>query len=108
MAWGLRVATMMPDSSPPIIVSNLKWIRKNTLQASADIEVPKWRLKIRGVMWHAKNGKVWLSFPSRDWVDGNGARQFTVLLEFTDKDVERRFKDAALAAIRAVAARGGS
>jgi hypothetical protein len=99
---------MMPAPSPAIIASNLKWVRKNTLQATADIEVPKWRLKIRGVMWHVKNGKDWFSFPSREWADRDGQRQFAALLEFTDKDVERRFKDAALAAIRAVAARGGS
>jgi hypothetical protein len=60
---------MMPDSSPSIVVSNLKWVRRNTLRATADVEVPKWRLKIRGVMWHAKNGKDWLFFPSREWVD---------------------------------------
>jgi hypothetical protein len=105
--WGWRVATMMPDSSPPIIASNFKWVRKNTLWATADIEDSKWRLKIRGVMWHAKNGKDWLFFPSHEWVDRDGARQFTVLLEFTDRDVERRFKDAPMAAIRAVDARGG-
>jgi hypothetical protein len=96
---------MMPRPSPPIIASNLKWIRKNTLRATADVEVPKWRLKIRGVMWHAKNGKDWLFFPSREWVDRDGARQYAVLLEFTDKDVERRFQEAALAAVRDLADR---
>jgi hypothetical protein len=102
---------MMPAPSRPIIASNLKWIRKNTLQATAAVEVTKWRLKIRGVMWHAKNGKDWLFFPSREWVDRDGQRQFAVLLEFTDKNVERRFQQAALAAVRELANRialGGS
>jgi hypothetical protein len=95
MESGWRVATMMPDVSPPIVVSNLKWIRKNTLQATADVEVPKWRRKIRGAMWHVKNGKDWLSFPPREWLDKNGARRFAVLIEFTDKDVERPWQEAA-------------
>ena len=105
MVWGWRGATMMPDPSPPIIASNLRWIRKSTRQATADVEIPKWRLKIRGGMWHAKAGKDWFSFPSREWVDRDGARQFAVLLEFTDKDVGRWFKEAALAVVRELADR---
>lgn len=98
---------MKPDSSGPIIASSLRWIRKGTLQATADVEIPQWRLKIRSVMWHARNGKDWVSFPSREWVDRDGARRFAVLIECTDKDVERRFKEEALAAIRKLAG-GGS
>jgi hypothetical protein len=102
---GWRVATMMPESSPPIIGSNFKWVRKNTLWATADIEVPKWRLEIRGVMRHPKNGKDWLFFPSREWVDRDGQRQCAVLLEFTDKHVERWLQEAALAGVRDLADR---
>jgi hypothetical protein len=90
-----------------IIASNLKLIGKNTLKATADIEVPQWRLKIRGCMWHLKNGAEWIAFPSREWVDQNNKRQFAVLLEFTDKEVERRFKGAALDAVHELAARRG-
>ena len=97
---------MMRDASPPIVVSNLKWNPKNTLPATADVEVPKWRRKIRIVMWHANNGKDWLFFPSREWVDRNGQRQFAVLLdEFTDKDIERWSQQAALVAVRDLADR---
>lgn len=97
---------MMPASSPAIIASNLKWNRKNTLLATVDVEVPKWRLKFHGGMWRAKNGKDWFSFPSREWVDDTGQRRFAVLFEFADPAIERRFKAAALTAIRALAARG--
>ena len=57
--------------------------------------------------WHQKNRKDWIALPSREWLDNNGERQFSVLLEFTDKDTERRFKDVTLAAIRALAGRKG-
>jgi hypothetical protein len=56
-------------------------------------------------MWHSKNGKDWLSFPSREWVDRDGARQCAVLIEFTDKDVRCRFQEAVLAAVRELADR---
>jgi hypothetical protein len=102
-----REATVMPDSARPIIASNFRWIRKGTLQATADLEIRKWRLKIHGGKWHAKDGRDWFTFPSREWVDRDGARQFAVLLEFTDKDVKRRFKEKALAAIRELGAGGG-
>jgi len=91
--------------SPSIIASHFKPIGKNTVRATADLDIPKWRLRIRGVMWHQKNGKDWIAFPSREWFDKNGERQFSVLLEFTDKDTEHRFKDATLAAMRALAGR---
>ncbi len=98
----------MPDSLRPIIASNFRWAQKGTLQATAAIEISKWRLKIHSVIWHARNGKDWVTLPLREWADRDGARQFPVLLEFTDKDVERRFKEEGLAAIRELAASGGS
>jgi hypothetical protein len=88
-----------------IITSNLELIGKNTLEATADIEVPQWRLKIRGCMWHLKSGAEWIAYPYREGVDQNNKRQFAVLLEFTDKEVERRFKGAALDAVHELAAR---
>ena len=88
---------------PGVVASNCRLINKNTLKATADIEVPKWTVKIRGVMWHVKGDSEWIALPSREWLDRDGNRQFAVLIEFTDKDVERRFKDAALAAIKLIA-----
>ena len=90
---------------PGVVASNFKPIGKNTLKAKADLDVLQWRLKIRGVMWHVKGDSEWIAFPSREWVDKDGNRQFAVLLEFSDKDVERRFKAAGLAAMRKLAAR---
>jgi len=97
----------MPDL-PTIVASNFRWVRKNTLEAIADVEIQKCRLKTRCTMWNSKNGSEWVAFPCREWLDCDGHRQFAVLLEFSDKDVERRFKDAALTAIHAFAAGSGA
>jgi hypothetical protein len=107
---GVRAARGEPPAAaapPSITASNFKPVGKNSLRATADVVIPKWRLRIRGVMWHQKNGKDWIAFPSREWLDKNGERQFSVLLEFTDKNTERRFKDSTLAAMRALAGRQG-
>ena len=97
-----------PPGYAPIIASSLRWIRKGTLQAAADIEICRWRLKIRGGMWHSRGANHWFAFPGREWVDRDGTRQFAPLLEFTDRCVELRFKAAALAAIRRLAAEADS
>jgi hypothetical protein len=47
----------------------------------------------------------WLFFPSREWVNRDGARQFAVPFEFTNKDVHRRFQEAALADVGELADR---
>ena len=99
-AWGARPAAEPPRSTPGVIASNFKPIDKNTLKATADVAVPHWRMKIRGVMWHSKGDSEWIAFPSREWIDKDGKRQFATLLEFTDKHVETRFKVAVLAAMR--------
>jgi hypothetical protein len=96
-----------PPGYAPIIASSLRWIRKGTLQAAADIEICRWRLKIRGGMWHSRGANHWFAFPGREWVDRDGTRQFAPLLEFTDRCVELRFKAAALAAITTTRCRGG-
>lgn len=93
----------MMMSAPRLIVTNFKWVRKNTLLATVEFEIPRWQLKIRGVMWHQKNNNEWVAFPSREWIGRDGQKQFAVLLEFNGEDVDRRFKAAVLAAIRAVA-----
>ena len=71
--------------------------------ATIDIEVPAWRLRLKGCLWHRKGQSEWVSFPSKEWVDRNGKRQFADLIEFTDRAVLDRFKAAALQAIHAIA-----
>jgi hypothetical protein len=96
--WGDK-----PPPTPAVITSNLKFIHKNSLKATVDLTIPKWRLVIRGAMWFEKNGKEWIGFPSREWTDRNGEKKFATILEFSDRDTADRFQRAALAAVRAIA-----
>jgi hypothetical protein len=94
---------LRPRPATAVIASNYRTIGKNTLRATADLEIPKSRVKLHGYMWHEKAGAEWISLPSREWVAKDGKRHFAVLINFTDEDVERR----ALDAIRGLADRSG-
>jgi len=87
---------------PGIIASNLRWVRKNTLQASIDLEVPAWCLKFKRCLWHRKGDKEWIAFSSAEWTDGSGAKHYADIVEITRRDVRDRFQAAALVAIHAI------
>ena len=96
------------DSAPPapgIVARRYKAIGKNTLIASADLEIAAWHLRIRGVMLHEKNGKRWIQLPSREWLGPGGKPQYAIMVEFLDEAVKDRFQAAALAAFDAIAPR---
>jgi hypothetical protein len=85
-------------TAPGLIASNLRRIDKNTLIGVVDLEVPAWRLKFKGCLWHRKRDKEWLHFPGREWIDRQGNQQFADLVELTDRDIRDRFQSAALRA----------
>ena len=92
------------SDTPSITASNLQYRHKGTLVAAVDIAIPKWGgLTFKGCLWHRKNDSEWVSFPSREWVDRNGQRQFADLIQFGDKATGARFKAAALTAVRELA-----
>jgi hypothetical protein len=99
--WGPRPGA--PAPSPAIVANNLRLIDKGTLKATVDIAIPKWRISFRGCLWHVKNGKEWINFPSREWVDRAGTKKYTKLVEFSDRRTFDRFQVAALAAVHAIA-----
>src|SRR5258707_9408450 len=99
IASSAAIAAGWGDTSPAlpaIVASNLKFIRKNTLIATADLTIPRWRLVIRGAMWFEKNGKEWIALPSREWVDQNGDKKYATIIEFSDRETADRFQIAAL------------
>lgn len=85
-----------------LVASNLRRIGKNTLVGTVDLEVPAWRIRFKGCLWHRKGGKEWIAFPSREWLR-DGQRHFADLVQFTDRTVHDRFQEAALAAVHAIA-----
>jgi hypothetical protein len=93
-----------PAQAPAAVVAtNYRPIGKNTLVASVDLTVPRWRLTFRGCLLHRKGTKEWIAFGAREWVDRSGNKQYADLIQFTDRATFDRFQIAALAAVNAVA-----
>lgn len=74
-----------------VIVSNPKPMRKGTLLGFFDLQMPS-GLIVRGAMLFEKNGKRWVSFPSKEWTKQDGTKGYSPLLEFADRDVADRFQ----------------
>jgi hypothetical protein len=72
-------------------VTNPKLLHKGALIGSVDVDTP-WGLKIIGAMLFEKEGKRWLSFPSKEWIKQDGARGFFPLLEWTSSEARQRFQ----------------
>jgi hypothetical protein len=56
---------------------------------------------IHSLMLHAKGTARWIAFSAREWTDEAAQRQYSRLIEFTDRQVADRFCDQVLAALDA-------
>jgi hypothetical protein len=92
--WGER-------SPPPAAVVARNWgINRATIIGSVDVILVRWHLVIKGARWHRQGDKEWLGLPSREWVGKDDKRQFADLIAFVNDETAKRFRDAALAAIK--------
>ena len=80
---------------------------KGSLRGFADLELPS-GLIIRGCTLFEKDGREWVSFPSRSYTDKDGATKWQPLVEFaeTAKAERAAFQRQALDAIHDVAGSG--
>jgi hypothetical protein len=77
------------------IVDNPKRLNKNSLVGSFDLQMPS-GLIVRGAMLFEKNGKRWVSFPSKEWTDRTGVKKYFPLLEFASREIADKFQSAVL------------
>jgi hypothetical protein len=87
-----------------IVASNFKPIVKRTLIGSADLFVSKWRFTFVGCLWHRKGEFEWISLPAKEWTGPDGKKIYTALGKFSSHDDTRCFSEAAIAAIKLIAA----
>jgi hypothetical protein len=76
-------------------VTNQKLLNKNTLIGSFDLQMPS-GLIVRGVMLLGKNGKRWVSFPSKEWTKPDGTKSYFPLFEFASREIADKFQAAVL------------
>jgi hypothetical protein len=78
---------------------------KNTLQAWIDFTLLDIGLAIKGAAIHEKEGRRWLSLPSREYVK-NGEKSWIPTIEFSSREAADRITNAVLAAFDEFSAAG--
>jgi hypothetical protein len=96
----------VPDAKPgvesaghrEITIADWKPHEKNTLKGFFTATLPS-GLIFHDLMLHQKGASRWIAFPSREWKDAEGNRQYARFVEFASRRVADRFRDAVLAAL---------
>ncbi len=78
---------------------NYRPVNKGALLGFADFYIPKMGLEIFNCSLFQKDGRRWLSFPAKEHVDKEGAKKYTPLVRFRNKDHMEAFNKAANEAI---------
>jgi hypothetical protein len=81
-----------------IQIADWKPHSKNTLVGFFTATLPS-GLILHNLMLHEKGNSRWIAFPSREWTDPAGKRQFARFVEFIDRETSDRFRDLLLEAL---------
>jgi hypothetical protein len=84
-------------TAAPVRIISSKIYVKNTLRGFIDFELLDIGLVIIGAGIHEKDGKRWLSLPSREYVK-NGEKSWIPTIEFASREARDRITGAVLAA----------
>ena len=93
---------------PPIAISDWKPRESGTLRGFLSVGLPS-GLELHELMLHERDGRFWLSFPSKPMLGADGAalrdergkvRYGTPLIEFTSTQARSRFIEQVLEALR--------
>jgi hypothetical protein len=84
-----------------IVASEWKASAKGSRLGFVKLTLLRTRLRIHGAMLHGMNDSVWISLPSREWVDPKtGEIHHSVLIDFADDAAKTQFYAKALEAVR--------
>jgi hypothetical protein len=105
----------MSANAPPIPIASLPTVRvvnlrpqaKGGLRAFVDLELTRIGLILRDCTWHQQaNGREWIGLLSKPYQGGDGVTRWKPMIEFASSasEARKRFQEAALKAVHAVAA----
>jgi len=76
-------------------ITNAKLLNRKSLVGSFDLEMPS-GLIVRGAMLFEKDGRRWVSFPSKEWTKQDGTKGYFPLLEFASREIGDKFQKQVL------------
>jgi DNA-binding cell septation regulator SpoVG len=77
------------------IIDNPKLINRGSLLGSFDITLPS-GLIIHDCKLFEKGASRWIGLPSREYIKNDGTKSYFPLVEFRDREVSDRFRDACM------------
>lgn len=81
-----------------ILISAWRPLSKNSLRGVFSATMPS-GMVFHDLMLLEKDGKRWIGFPGKPWIDQQGKTRYANFIEFRDKASANRFHDAVLAAL---------
>lgn len=79
--------------------TNFRTHQAGSLQGFADLYVQTWGLEIKGCSLFMKEGKRWITFPSREYVNKEGEKKYMPYIRFRNKEHMEAFANQAKEAI---------
>jgi hypothetical protein len=79
-------------------IRDFKSLNKNTLRAVFTASLRS-GMTVHGLMLHEREGRRWISLPSKEYVAKNGERSYTPIIEIPDRADFKRFQAEILAAV---------
>ena len=94
------VTALRPPLGPRREARILEWrpYEKNTLRGFFSVRLAS-GLILHSLMLHERNERRWIGYPSREWTNPEGEKQYTPIVEFEDPGTANRFRDEMLAAL---------
>lgn len=82
----------------PVTCLKFTPVGKGCLIGYADLLLEKadLSLEIRGCMLMQKDGRKWLSLPSKEFTNENNEKKYFSILKFQDREVDKKFQEAAI------------
>jgi hypothetical protein len=82
-----------------ISILNFREYKKNTLLGFFDVRINQTTMIISGCSLHTKNGKYWVGYPAKPY-EVDGVTKWQNIVSLDDKDMNQRFQDSVLGALR--------
>jgi hypothetical protein len=84
-------------------ITDTKKLDQNTLKGSFSVEIGP--LKIEGWTYHVKNGKSWVSPPSKEYIDKqSGEKKYYPMIKFPEKPRYYNFQKWAVSQVEEILA----
>ena len=79
----------------PLEVTKFRPFEKNTLRGFATVRLTGVNLEIRNITIHEKDGKRWVSMPSKPY-EADGETKYSYIVKFYDNPTWEKFQSAVL------------